>query len=43
MREKRGNDMEEDVRIHAYTGERGEGAIERRGAAIWKEIYEERT
>ena len=33
--------MERDVRIYAYTGERGEGVIERRGAAIWKEIYEE--
>ena len=30
-----------DVRIYAYTGERGEGVIERRGAAIWKKIYEE--
>ena len=33
--------MERDVRIYGYTGEREEGAIERRGAAIWKEIYEE--
>ena len=33
--------MESNVRICCYTGEREEGAIERRGAAIWKEIYEE--
>ena len=30
-----------DVRIYGYTGEREEGAIERSGAAIWKDIYEE--
>ena len=30
-----------DVRIYGYTGEREEGAIKRRGAAIWTEIYEE--
>ena len=33
--------MERDVQIYGYTGDREEGAIERRGAAIWKEIYEE--
>ena len=40
-RDNGGNDMERDVRVYGYTGEREEGAIERRGAAIWKEIYEE--
>ena len=33
--------MERDARIYGYTGEREEGAIERMGAAIWNEIYEE--
>ena len=38
-----GNAMERDVQIYSYTGEREEGAIERRGAAIWKQIYESMT
>ena len=33
--------MERDVRTYGYTGEREEGAIQRRDAAIWREIYEE--